>query len=617
MTTQTLRGLATHGPMHWRGDRTGATFPSDPLGLDEQLAFEAFNVAFDGLLGRDEGPIPAADMTAFADFILARYACRRTRSAPSTTRSTRTQAERRATRTSIGPAPTSSPPCNGCHVLDRVAGLLRLRRSGDVRERDPGVQGRAPAQRLPEGRHVRHARRAVPQRRRHRSTPAIRSAASASCTTAASTPCFHFLHATVFFLSDADRDNLEQFIFAFDTRPRAGRRPAGDAHRQQRGHRSGRASTLLIARAQTQLRAARISPGAQECDLVVKGTVGGEPRGYLLDPASGQFRSDRAAEAPLGDAALRALAASPGQELTYTCAPPGSGTRMALDRDEDGFFDSDELDAGTDPADPASYPGRPGRRARRARQDLQITNRLPEDEARTRSSSSPTDPASRHRRRRAARRSALRPGAAEHRAGDAEHRQHRSGQAHETDLPCGNWQPARQPANPKGYGIATASSTTARRSSSSGRPASCSRPCCRAAGSPTSTTISRSACRRATVSAVLQSGAHLVVRRLRRRPDADGSDGRRFSGRACAGARLVRDPHEPSRLEASTVRRGSSRWRLLFAGLSRREPGQRAADEPRLRERDFTGWLVAGTSAATIAGAETGSAPTEGLSQAF
>ena len=65
MTTQTLRGMATHGPMHWRGDRTGATFPNDPLGLDEQLAFEAFNVAFPGLLGRDEGMIPADDMTAF------------------------------------------------------------------------------------------------------------------------------------------------------------------------------------------------------------------------------------------------------------------------------------------------------------------------------------------------------------------------------------------------------------------------------------------------------------------------------------------------------------------------------------------------------------------------
>src|SRR4029077_18374419 len=30
MTTQTLRGLAHQGPMHWRGDRTGAMFLTDP-----------------------------------------------------------------------------------------------------------------------------------------------------------------------------------------------------------------------------------------------------------------------------------------------------------------------------------------------------------------------------------------------------------------------------------------------------------------------------------------------------------------------------------------------------------------------------------------------------------
>ncbi len=39
--------------------------------------------------------------------------------------------------------------------------------------------------------------------------------------------------------------------------------------------------------------------------------------------------------------------------------PPGSGRRIGVDRDEDGFFDRNELDAGTDPADPASLPGGP------------------------------------------------------------------------------------------------------------------------------------------------------------------------------------------------------------------------------------------------------------------
>src|SRR5262249_38906020 len=100
---------------------------------------------------------------------------------------------------------------------------------------------------------------------------------------------------------------------------------------------------LLIARA-----------AAGECDLVVKGTLSGQQRGAVRLP-SGLFQRDRAADALLTDAQVRALA-SAGQELTYTCVPPGSGTRIGVDRDEDGFFDRDELDAGSDPADPASIP---------------------------------------------------------------------------------------------------------------------------------------------------------------------------------------------------------------------------------------------------------------------
>src|SRR5262249_52997675 len=73
MTTQSLRGLANHGPMHWRGDRTRGLDPrgpdpgADPL--DERAAFKRFIVAFDGLLGHG-GPISDADMNRFADFIL-------------------------------------------------------------------------------------------------------------------------------------------------------------------------------------------------------------------------------------------------------------------------------------------------------------------------------------------------------------------------------------------------------------------------------------------------------------------------------------------------------------------------------------------------------------------
>ena len=48
MTTQSLRGMANHGPMHWRGDRTGGNdAPSaqpDSGTFDEDAAFKKFNV---------------------------------------------------------------------------------------------------------------------------------------------------------------------------------------------------------------------------------------------------------------------------------------------------------------------------------------------------------------------------------------------------------------------------------------------------------------------------------------------------------------------------------------------------------------------------------------------
>ena len=53
---------------------------------------------------------------------------------------------------------------------------------------------------------------------------------------------------------------------------------------------------------------------------------------------------------------MRGLAATAGQELLYTCVPLGSGFRIAIDRDRDGFRDGDEFDVGTDPGNPASHP---------------------------------------------------------------------------------------------------------------------------------------------------------------------------------------------------------------------------------------------------------------------
>ena len=78
-----------------------------------------------------------------------------------------------------------------------------------------------------------------------------------------------------------------------------------------------------------------------ECDLVVKGVIDGEARGWLM-ARTAEFQSDKSAEPRLSRAALEGLITGPGQFLTFMCTPWGSGARIGLDRDGDGILDGDE-----------------------------------------------------------------------------------------------------------------------------------------------------------------------------------------------------------------------------------------------------------------------------------
>jgi hypothetical protein len=89
-------------------------------------------------------------------------------------------------------------------------------------------------------------------------------------------------------------------------------------------------------------------------DIVAKGRVNGQPRGWLY-VGGDQWKPDKATQPLITTAALRALG-GPGSEVTVTGVPRGSGTRMGIDRDRDGFLDGDELDAHSDPGNPASTP---------------------------------------------------------------------------------------------------------------------------------------------------------------------------------------------------------------------------------------------------------------------
>jgi hypothetical protein len=62
----------------------------------------------------------------------------------------------------------------------------------------------------------------------------------------------------------------------------------------------------------------------RECELVAHVVMADRIRRFQYDPAVKEFVSDDGAF-HLSDSALRALAARPGREVTYTCLPPGTG----------------------------------------------------------------------------------------------------------------------------------------------------------------------------------------------------------------------------------------------------------------------------------------------------
>jgi hypothetical protein len=336
MTTQSLRGMANHGPMHWRGDRTGGTGGGDPL--DENAAFLKFIVAFEGLLGRG-GPIGDTDMQKFTDFILqVTYPPNPVRSLNDTL----TGPQQAGHDLFFGQITDGVRNCVGCHVVHPAAGFF-------------GGDGESSLDNEPQEFKIPHLRNLY-QKVGMFGMPAVPTFGVGDNAhkgdqvrgfgfthDGSVDTLFRFHSALIFTTGPTDAANLEQFVLAMDSnlKPIVGQQVTlTSANAAAVGPRID----LLIAQA-----------AAGACELTVKGVLAGLARGWLRLP-DGSFRNDRTTDAALTDAPLRAQAGSAGQERTYHCVPPGSGLRIGLDRDEDGFFDRDELDAGSDPADASSTP---------------------------------------------------------------------------------------------------------------------------------------------------------------------------------------------------------------------------------------------------------------------
>jgi hypothetical protein len=360
--------------MHWRGDRTGPACAVIDTNRDpacETQAFDAFNVAFPGLIGRDEGQLSGPDMSAFTAFAL------RLAYPPNPIRnldnSLNPQEQAGATLYS-GRITDSVANCNGCHRLDRGDGFFGT--SGGTTFENETMEFKVP--------HLRNAYQKVgmfgmmpssffPDAAGTDMGPQVRGTGFLHDGSVANV--FDFLSAEVFDRTDSplqslplsvqDQANLEAFIMAFDSdlAPIVGQQITLTD------------TNLTDVQARIDLlfeRSATLLPGTGEleCELIVKGVVNGEQRGWLRTGSlsTPAFLSDKQTEAnwtwddctPPKECLLD-VAAVPGQALTFTCVPPTNGFRMSVDRDRDNFWDYDDPfpdffnspDCGVGPTTPA------------------------------------------------------------------------------------------------------------------------------------------------------------------------------------------------------------------------------------------------------------------------
>jgi len=376
-TTQSLRGMANHGPMHWRGDRTGGndakSAQPDSGTFDEDAAFKKFQVAFDGLLARG-GPLADADMQAFTDFVLQiTYPPNPIRNLDNSL--TKAQTDGRNFYFNVQPTGAELPSdtfhnCNGCHTLN-PAGNAEF---GVSKPGFFGTDGRYSFENEPQFIKVPHLRNlyqkvgmfGVPDNfRMPIDNPPPRPPLVSFLPPPLNDPSFmgdqirgfgfshtgevdtvfRFVGTTVFAqrpLTDPFpnpggippnavgiglRRSIEQFLLAYDSNlaPIVGQQITLTA------------DNAAVAGARIDLLEQRAVAG--ECEVVVHARGRFREVGYLYQPTDGTFTPDRTGSGPLSDAELRALASE--TELTFTAVPPGAGMRIALDRDSDGELDGD------------------------------------------------------------------------------------------------------------------------------------------------------------------------------------------------------------------------------------------------------------------------------------
>ncbi|WP_373372434.1 beta-propeller fold lactonase family protein [Polyangium mundeleinium] len=358
MTTQSLRGMANHGPMHWRGDRTGGNAepsaqPNEGT-FDEREAFRQFQAGFIDLLGRS-APIPDDDMEAFADFVLQiMYPPNPIRNLDNSL--TPDQEAGRDQFFTVGGA--LSGACETCHRLDSTA-------NAEFGEPIPGFFGTGGGyvvNEQPQSLKVPHLRNLYqkvgmfgmarvsnifPKDNDHMGDQ-VRGFGFTN--DGSEDTLFRFMNSRGFDnqtsfpdsppvspngfdesppgAGDPVRRQVEQFLLAFDSNlaPIVGQQVTVTSQNS------------AAAKARLNLLVSRADVG--ECDLVGK-TRFAQEIGFLYVGAN-EFTSSYQSFGTISKTALLNLAQLFQRELTFTCVPPGTGERIGIDRDEDGIRDGDE-----------------------------------------------------------------------------------------------------------------------------------------------------------------------------------------------------------------------------------------------------------------------------------
>jgi YVTN family beta-propeller protein len=328
MTTQTLRGMATHGAMHWRGDRVDGVLGTDPCSeptgapCSEDRAFRNFIVAFEGLVGM-EGTITAGEMQQFADFALEIML------PPNPVRALDNSLSNSAAAGQnlyFGRATDGVSNCNGCHTLNSAQGFFG---SGGRQS----FEGETQNLKVPHMRNLYHKIGMFGQSTTNTFMgDQVRGFGFEK--DGAIDTLVHFFENPLFDTNSSEELQLQAFAIEFpsDLAPIVGQQvtltAANSAVANPR-------IDLLIQRASTDFNSLMLGGSVKECDLIVKGSVGGVARGAVRE-SNGLFRTDT--NDLIADATVRSVAVSDGP-ITYTCVPPGSGTRMGINRDEDNFLD--------------------------------------------------------------------------------------------------------------------------------------------------------------------------------------------------------------------------------------------------------------------------------------